>query len=892
MTHDVVSIVREPEDVLAARPAVRWAIARLRTALQGKGIRVEAVEAGRPGDVAGDALLVAGAGSARARDILARAGVSIPTVPEALGLVRVTSDDGPALLAAGSDERGLVYAVLELADRVEHASDPLEAIRIDAPIVERPANAVRSVARLFTSERDDKPWFQDEGFWRRYLSMLVSHRFNRVNFMVGLGYNFPWHVIDGYLYFAYPFLVDVPGSGVRVPQLPDEERERNLHMLRFASEEAAARGLDFWLGVWTHAYEWFDSPDARYRVEGLTPERHAGYCRDALQAVLEACPAIGGLTIRTHGESGVPEGSWDFWRTVLDGVVRSERSVTIDLHSKGLDAPTLEMALATGLPVTLSPKFAAEHMGLPYHQAAIREWDRPPVADDGRFASQKGRFMTVCEGSRPFTRYSYGDFLQEDRRYDVVFRVWPGTQRLLLWGDPAFAAGFGRHASIAGTQGLEWAEPLGLKGREGSALPGSRDGYADASLSSADDWEKYDYTFRLVGRLTYDPDSDPETWRRALRTTFGPLTVSAETALASASRVLPLVTSAHHPSASNNYYWPEIYTDIGIVGGDDGSVETDYYDTPSPKRFGTVVALDPEIFCGAAEFVRELVAGRRSGRYSPLEVAAWLERLSAEAAEHLGRIWDEVADPTVPEVRRLLVDAGIQEALGRFFAGKMRAAVHYELAVALGDPAPLEDALTAYRAARAAWADAADRAAGVYVDDLTFGPQAFLRGTWADRLPAIDRDLEAMAALARVPLPRTEVSETQARRIVAEIGAEVPAVTLSHVPPSTFRPGEPLTLDPAVGDAGSSVASVGLRYRHLDQAEVWEEIEMTRERDRFVATIPGDYSDSPYALQYHFVVRDGQGRARLHPGLGAELSDRPYHVVRQEHVLRASDGSA
>ncbi len=83
----------------------------------------------------------------------------------------------------------------------------------------------------------------------------------------------------------------------------------------------------------------------------------------------------------------------------------------------------------------------------------------------------------------------------------------------------------------------------------------------------------------------------------------------------------------------------------------------------------------------------------------------------------------------------------------------MRAAVHYELALVIGDVAPLADAVTAYREARAAWAEAVDRAAGVYVDDLTFGPQAFLRGSWSDRLPSMDQDLEAMVALARASLP-------------------------------------------------------------------------------------------------------------------------------------------
>ena len=101
----------------------------------------------------------------------------------------------------------------------------------------------------------------------------------------------------------------------------------------------------------------------------------------------------------------------------------------------------------------------------------------------------------------------------------------------------------------------------------------------------------------------------------------------------------------------------------------------------------------------------------------------------------------------------------------------------------------------------------------------------------------------------------------------------------------------PLTLDLEGGDAGS-IAAVGLRYRHLDQSEEYEEVEMAREANRFVATISGGYSDSPYALQYHFVIRDVRGGARLHPGLGAELSDRPYHMVRQEQALRRLDRSA
>lgn len=809
--------------------------------------------------------------------------MSIAATPEALGLVPA-GRDGAAVLATGSDPRGLVYALLELADRVEHGDDPLAALRIDRPVVQRPANAVRSVARCFASEPDDLPWFRDEGFWRRYLSMVVAQRFNRVNLMVGLGYNFPWHVTDAYFLFPYPFLVDVAGYRVRVPQLPDEERERNLSMLRFAADEAVACGLDFRLGLWTHAYEWLDSPDARHTVEGLTPELHADYCRDALQAVLQACPSIGGLTLRTHGESGVPERSWAFWRTVLDGVVRAGRTVGIDLHAKGLDAPTLEIALATGMPVTISPKYAAEHMGLPYHQAAIRELDRPPA--DGDHRTGKASFMKVSEGSRPFTRYGYGDFLREDRPYDVVFRIWPGTQRVLLWGDPAMASGFGRLAGIAGTQGLEWCEPFSLKGREGTARPGPRDGYVDASLSSGGDWEKHEYTFRLFGRLAYDPESEPETWRRSLRPAFGTAAGHAEAALAGASRVLPLVTTAHHPSASNNYYWPEIYTHIGIVDAG-GSVETHYYDTPEPKRFGTVGPLDPEIFVGAEEAVRETAEGRPSGRATPLDVAAWLERLAGEADRSRADVERSLADPAEPAARRLVVDVAIQAALGRFFAGAMRADVLYEIARRTGSRVTLPDAVEALRVAREAWASAADAASGVYVDDLTYGPQPWLRGTWRDRLPAIDRDLGALEALDRAAPAGTDTQDAEARRIAADLCRPAPTVSLVHVPPASFVPGDPVEIALTVdGRDAASVTAVHLRYRRLDQSAVYEEVPMTRDGDRFSARIPGEYGATPYPLQYFFAVRDLAGRVRLHPRFAADLSNQPYHVIRADHTVR------
>ena len=71
------------------------------------------------------------------------------------------------------------------------------------------------------------------------------------------------------------------------------------------------------------------------------------------------------------------------------------------------------------MPIAASPKYMAEHMGLPYHQSAIREQEYPP---DGRRSQRE----QLSEGSRKFLRYSYGDLLPKDKDWKVIFRIWAG----------------------------------------------------------------------------------------------------------------------------------------------------------------------------------------------------------------------------------------------------------------------------------------------------------------------------------------------------------------------------------------------------------------------------------------------------------------------------------
>ena len=868
-----VALVLDPEDAVVRETPLQWAAGELRDALAARGVAAQIYSSMDEVPSSQECILATGRNSRFTNQLLTAAKISLPDVPEALVLARGKIAERTVTLAAGSDARGLVYALLELADRVKFADDAVEALRAVNPVSERPANAIRSISRGFNSDVEDKSWFQDKYFWPPYLTMLAANRFNRFNLTFGLGYDFARELRDTYFYFAYPFLLSVPGYDVRAVPLPDAERDLNLAMLKFISDETVRRGMQFQLGLWTHAFQWTNSPDVNYTITGLTPETQAPYCRDALRALLVACPSISGMTIRTHGESGVPEGNTAIWKTIFDGIVQCGRTVRIDLHAKGLDREIIDVAVATGMPVEVSPKFWAEHMGLPYMQGAIRQQEMPP-----RNASDNG-FFSRSSGSRSFLRYGYGDLLAEGRRYGVVHRIWPGTQRLLLWGDPETATAYGRVSSFCGSNGVEIYEPLFFKGRKGSGLPGGRNAYAEAALKPAHDFEKYDYTYRVWGRNLYNPEGDADGWQRLLRKQFGVGAEAAERALAAASRILPLVTTAHCPSAANNNYWPEMYFNMPIVNA---SHKHPYSDTPSPKVFGNVSPLDPEFFLSIEEYADELLKGNPSGKYSPIWVASRLEEDAEKALTELGHAKSKVRDSQSAEFRRLAVDVAIQAGLGKFFAAKFRAGVVYAIYQRSQQQPALEAALQLNRDARAAWAEFAAAAKGIYRDDVTFGPEYFQHGHWLDRLAAMDADIADLEKLLdqtpASPKMDTNVTEAAVGKAVGKQEYEKHSLLVGlHEPPASFRHGEPVN----IAVHAPKVAGVRLRYRRVNQAEEWQMVEMERSGKEFRAEIPASYTDSPFPLQYHFQIRTSSGNVRLHPGLEHPWHGQPYYFVRQ-----------
>jgi len=80
--------------------------------------------------------------------------------------------------------------------------------------------------------------------------------------------------------------------------------------------------------------------------------------------------------------------------------------------------------------------------------------------------------------------------------------------------------------------------------------------------------------------------------------------------------------------------------------------------------------------------------------------------------------------------------------------------------------------------------------------------------------------------------------------------------------------------------AAKDYTAVRLHYRRVNQAERWQSTAMESTGRRWRNSVPAEYTQSPYPLQYYFELHESPASATLYPGLGEQLTGQPYFVVR------------
>jgi hypothetical protein len=582
----------------------------------------------------------------------------------------------------GADPRGLMYGLLAVAEqiRTEGLFTPQQAA---------PKTPIRGIRYFLHNEDLERDWYYSHEYWDEYLSMLARNRFNRFNLVFA-------HQTD-YLAPPYPFWMDLPEfPTIRARNLSAAQRERNLEMLRYISQGAAGRGIDFTLGVWEHDIQHQRIPPMKPMTEGLTRENIGPYSYAALKKVLQLCPAIRSVQMRTNSESGIPNDQQvDFYKNyVFRAIHDAGRPVLLDLRGWVVAGGMVKAAEEIGVPVRLSTKYWAEDLGRPYQPAET------------------------------FPNYSYLNFLEKPRRYGFYWELWGlGSNRLLLWGNPEYVRRAVSTFGLGGAEGFEIDPPLAQKGF-GNA-PGKWGVFTEAQKDRVFwkwEFERYWLFYRLWGRLSFDPATPERTWMDDLKHRFGPAAADVMDAYTNASQVVNEIVAVHLADP-NMYIWPEINP-----GG-----LTDAYREVLPSDWRYVASIP--------EAVRNRLEGIPSAKQTAPETAARFDQMARRTEEAVARAGKKIGARN-HEWLSSEPDFLTLAAMARYHAHKQRGTYLLAYFDRTGDAEALASAKRELEAGLAVW-ERLVKITDVYPGRMSFGPDDV--GHWRDKLPYVRHDLALIA---------------------------------------------------------------------------------------------------------------------------------------------------
>jgi hypothetical protein len=827
-------------------PAASHGLDALTAALRAKGVAVE--RAASVESAVGRVLILSGTaeGNGAAAQRLKADQQPLPREAEGLVIRKTEIGGKPAWVVAGADDRGLMYAELDVADRIGWSSDPAAPFSEVRDAEEKPAVAMRAVSIYTMNRAYWESRFYDEAYWSRYLDTLAKDRFNSL--VVIFGYE-----NGGFLAPCYPYFFDTPGfPGVRMVGITPAEQRRNLDALNRLIGMAHARGLTFTVGIWDHIYRGgvqgggVPGADRAVRqptpglVWGVTADNLVPYTKAALAEFLRRAHGVDAIQFRMHDESGLKRGEQDgFWRDGFAMIKQTAPNLRLDLRAKGLPDEVIQSAIDEGIHFRITTKYWMEQMGLPFHPTHINKED------------QRNR------------RHSYADLLRYPKRYAIHWRLWNGgTARILLWGDPEYVRRFAQSTHLYDGDGFEINEPLATK-MEGQPHDARPFDLLKPSARYYDyEFERYWHTFQVFGRVGYNPDTPSEVWDREFEQRFGKAAgPHVERALHRASWVLPRIVASSYP-----------YSAFPMTAG--WAEKQRLGDLPS---FAKSEGSDIQQFEDFDEEAQRLIEGGETARVRPQATSRWFADAARDIEAELAAAEKAAADHRNKEFDSTAVDLRILANLALYHSRRIPAAVSYRLFVRTHDPRTLDDAIAYERSAIEAWRQLVAAAGDMYAPDLMMGARSRgLSGHWRDELAALEKGLAELAlqrgaapaaASDAKPAPRYEPEEPNAK-----------GQTILDQPVATAPVGKPIVITAEVRTA-AGVKWVRLRYRDVNQTEDFRMLPMlpTKEAGHYEAVIPAEQVTPNWDLMYLIEAMDERGHGVIHPDLNEET---PYRVVR------------
>lgn len=832
-------------DAAMGEPA-RYGLGKLEDALRAKDIAIAEGEGQLSGS---DLVLLAGSRDGGGAAAVALMAMKVP-VPSGAGSLTVRIGaryhEKPAIVVAGAEATGLMYALLDLADRVRWTASGGNPFEFAQDVDETPFLKERGVV-MFTMNR---AYFEsrlfDEQFWVCYFDMLAKDRFNRLVLIFG-------YEDGGYMAPLYPYFFDVDGfPDVHVVGLTPEEQSRNLKALKTMLRLAAERGILVKPGIWEHIYRagiqaganrWASdgTKPVPGLVWGLTAKNLVPYTVAALKKFYEVFPEFTEAQFRMHEESGLLKSEIEpFWHDVFGFFRNTKPDLRMEFRAKGLPKSVIKDAQSQGLNVQLDTKLWMEQMGLPYHPTHINRQNQMDA------------------------RQSYADLLEYPQTYHMNWTLWNGgTTRQLLWSDPEYARRLAASARLYDGQSLIVTEMQATKmaGRPHDAEP--RDFLNSKYRFSDYEFERYWAFYRVFGRLSYNPKTSADVWEHEYEERFGaeagPHVMKT---VQLASRVLPRIVAASVPYSMfpTTTGWPEMMH-LGSL----------------PQYAQQEEGSDIQQFMNVREEATSIIEGTDTAMRRPEETSRWFAQTSdailAEAAAAERALGEHAGSN---EFKSTMTDARMLAALARYHSWRQLGGVNYNLYKQAGDLAAFDEAIADERKAVEAWHDLVEAAGDVYIEDMWFGPTG--RGFphhWKDEMKTLDAEFERLLAERQAASPRSDVKP--ARIPPRDANPKLPVVTFVEGAAATAAPGRDFVVR-VKATAPAGVKWIRLRYRHVNQKEDYQTADMALDAKAgvYAASIPASFVDPHWDLMYFVEVVDREGNGRIYPDLEVET---PYVIT-------------
>ncbi len=837
-----VEVVSSPK---LAEPG-KYGIRVLCDTLSSRGLQVEQLE--RLGQTDGSYVILAGlAGDRGVAARIAESKLSMPKRPEALAIRKIRDGKRHVVVLCGADPVGLMYAALDTAQRIGWAKDGEHPLAHVHNTSESPCMVERSISTYTMQRRWFEQRLHDASYWEKYFDLLAASRIN--SFALIFGYE-----CGGFMAPLYPYFFDVEGfPDVELTDMTAQQQARNTAALQQLIELAHERGIRVTFGIWDHIYrggvQGGGIPGASqlvgkrvpHLVNGVTSDNLAPYTKAALKTLLTVFPDVDGIQFRMHWESGLTrEETPRFWRDIFATLRELNPEIRFDLRAKGLPDEVIQDAIDQRVPFRVTTKHWMEHLGMPFHPTHVNP------------QNQRDR------------RHGYADLLRYPKQYDVHWRVWSGgTARFLLWSDPDYVRRFVESSQIYGGDSFEFNEMLATKmlGEPHDAEPFQL--HTPAYRHYDYEFERYWHYYQVWGRVSYDPEVDPEIWQREFARRFGDRSgLPVMKALHRASQILPRIVAA----AYNYRYFPTTrgWAEVMRMG-----------DLP---QYAEGTGTDVEQFQSYREAARQLLSGEKTAKQTPQQTAMWFNRIAQQVLDDVAAVdVDNVQDTNQKrELQTVTTDLRILAHLARYHASRMQASVWYNIYLQVQDQFALDQCLAAESAAIAAWKQIIDSAGDVYPQELKFGVHrvGFSRH-WTEELAKL---LDGYAKLQELSGESQLDANTRKGlvQLIESPPAPSPLITIKRAKSAT--PGNEMLITAEVDGPPQQLEEIRLRYRHVTQFEDYRSVPMTWDahQRKFVAAIPGDFVVPEWDLMYFVEVVFREGGGRMVPDLETEM---PYVIV-------------